>query len=305
MRSLALSLVALIGCNGPNETDGVDTDTDAAAACGAPYEPFDPANYENQFLRVDAYQQIVEIRKSEEFEASDFDQIESLYNENDLSAKVQGRGDDHEYASVVAIGEQMHADITAAIAAGKADDNIAAQGQIIDKTLQRFFYLSVYHETMKSQLEPAEANKGWDEGFGYFGIENDGQNPQGIAATLSKRDEEFGLSLVDTAFNGLVDGRCALESGDAEVVVAAIDTVDLAMLRGFSASVVHEMDEYADDTEIKFVEAELYFHIVADHVESLDADAHAAIAAEFDKGADGLDPAVVRAAIVSAYGFSF
>jgi hypothetical protein len=301
----------LASCTNGGATDS-DGDTDLGAECGAPYEPFDPANYESQFQRVAAFTQIVAIRKSDTFSAADFTEIEDLdVNTAALQAKVQGREDDHDDAAVAALGVELDAAITAAIAAGKEDDNIDVQGQIIDKTLQRFFYLSVYHEMMKSQDDgavAADVEKGWDEGFGYFGVENDGQNPAGIALTLSKRDEEFGLSLVDTAYNGLVDGRCLIEEGDTEGLPATIEAIDLALLRGFGASVVHEMDEFSEEPDIKFWEGLLYWEIVADTVATIDPDARSAIDAEFAEGAVDIlafDAALVRTEVMTAFGFDW
>jgi hypothetical protein len=303
--TLSLSAAFATACG---NKDGDDTaDTDAASNCSAPYAPFDAANYENQFLRVGAYTEIVALRKGDNFAATDFAEIEDLYlNTASLAEKVEGRTDDHAEASVPAIGAVLHGDITDAIAAGMADTDISVQGQIVDKTLQRFFGLSVLHEGLKSADDAntlEEAQAGWDEGFGYLGISNDGQDVSGIAGTLASRDEEFGFSTAETAFNGLLDGRCALANGDREAAVAAIMDVDEAIMTGFALSVVHEMDEYADDPLIKGWEALLYYRAIADQVGVLDAGAKATVDAEFEKGVEAIDAAVVRAAIVDAYGF--
>lgn len=299
----AFFAVVLAACDG-GETD----DTDTSATCGAPYEPFSAANYENQLLRVAAFEQIVAIRKSEDFSSDSFAAIGTLYTTAELNAKVAGRTDDHAYAETAAIGAALDADITAAISAGAAGTDIGVQGQIVDKTLQRFFALSIYHEGRKAAdtaLPAEEVAKGWDEGFGYFGVSNDGVTATGIAGTLAKRDEEFGLSLVDTAFNSLVDGRCALETDDRTAALAALDAVDRSVLAGFAASVVHEMDEFADEPEIKFWEGELYWNAVRDATKDVDAAAAAAVDAEFAAGAEDLDTAVVRGAITTTWGFDF
>lgn len=303
-RWIPLLSLLLVGCDA-GDTDS-DADSDGSLACGAPYEPFNAANYENQLLRVAAYDQIVAIRKSEGFSAEDFAEIEALYVDTaELSAKVAGRTDDHADAAVVDIGAVLHADITAAIAAGKAGDNIAVQGQIIDKTLQRFFALSVYHEGRKAAdtaETPEGIQEGWDEGFGYFGVSNDGTATTGVASTLAKRDAEFGLSLVDTAFNGLVAGRCAVADDDREQALAALEDVDRALLTGFAASVVHEMDEYADESEIKFHEGLLFWNAARDATNTRDPAAAATIDAEFAKGWESLTPATVRDAMSSTWG---
>ena len=308
MKSLTILMtLALCACTGDDGDTDVATDTDAAE-CGAPYSPFDAGNYENQLLRVAAYGQIVDIRKSDTFTAASFADVEELYATAGLNEKVAGRKDDHPDASVLEIGAVLDEDITTAIAAGKADTDIAIQGQIIDKTLQRFFALSVYHEANDAEDDTSELGDvqvHWDEAFGYFGMANDGQETAGIADTLAKRDAEFGTSLADTAFNALVDGRCALEGDDRATAVEARDEADRAILQGFALSVAHEMDEYDENPLIKGWEGKLYWQAIADDVYALDADAHDAIVAEFDKDVELIDPTVVRQAIMDAYGFDF
>lgn len=301
MRSMLLFVPFLFAC------DGSDTDeTDTSATCGAPYEPFLASNYEAQLQRVDAFEQIVALSDATDFSASSFAAMETLYGTADLSAKVAGRTDDHVGASTVAVGAVLDGDIRAALAAGAAGDDIHVQAQIIDKTLQRFFALSVYHEgqgAADASMAAEDVAGQWDEGFGYFGVSNDGQTAKGIAATLAKRDSEFGLSLVDTAFNGLLDGRCALVTDDRAAALAALEGVDGAIATGFAASVIHEMDEYEETSDpVVYAEAELYWKAVKDATIARDAAAAAAIQGEFDEGAD---PVAVREAVAMAWGFAF
>lgn len=304
MRPLFLLAPLLFACNG-GETD----ETDTSATCGAPYEPFLASNYEAQLQRVDAFEQIVALSDATDFSASSFAAMETLYGTADLSAKVVGRTDDHAGASTVAIGAVLDADIRAALAAGAAGDDIHVQAQIIDKSLQRFFALSVYHEGQGAadpEMAAADVAGQWDEGFGYFGLSNDGQTAKGIAATLAKRDTEFGLSLVDTAFNGLIDGRCALVTDDRAAALTALEVIDGAVLTGFAASVVHEMDEYEESSDpVVYAEAELYWKAVKDATTARDATSAAAIQAEFDEGAGNAEPEAVREAIATAWGFAF
>ena len=306
MRSVfpLFTLVFVVACNG-GETD----ETDTSATCGAPYEPFLAANYEAQLQRVAAYEQIVATADASDFSASSFSAMATLYTTAELNAKVAGRTDDHAYASTPAIGASLDADIQEALTAGAAGTDIDVQAQIIEKTLQRFFALSVYHEGRKAAdaaLTAAEVAEGWDEGFGYFGVSNDGAIATGVARTLENRDLEFGLSLVDTAFNGLIDGRCALDTDDRAAALTALETVDRAILTGLAASVVHEMDEYAVEADVvKFREAELYWAAVKDATNEADAAAATTIQAELDSGPDDVDPAAVREAMVTAWGLSF
>jgi hypothetical protein len=301
MRTLTI-IAFLAACSDPVADTG-----QTAPDCGAPYSPFDAANYENQLTRVAAYEQIVALRKHDDFAPESFDTIEALYVDSaELSVKVSGRTDPHSYALDTDIGVALDADITAAIAAGKAGDDIDVQGQIVDKTLQRFFGLSVFYEMTKADdeaLDAAEVAKGWDEAFGYFGVSNDGTQTQGIATTLAKRDAEFSTSLLDETFNALLDGRCALEDDDRAAASSARDDADTAITRGFALSIVHEMDEYDENPLIKGWEAVLYYNAVRDWVVANDPDAATTIDAEFAAGVDQIDPSVVRAAVTGAFGF--
>ena len=292
MRSWILLGLTLTGC-------GVEAPADPLEpGCGAPYEPFAATNYENQLLRVDAYEQIGAICDLDEISESDFAAIEALYVDTaSLQEKVQGRTDDHDYASVVEVGASLDARIVHAIESGKSGSSPAVQCQIVDKTLQRFFALSVFHEGMKS-ADPdrtlEEMQVGWDEAFGYLGLSNDGTTTKGVAHTLEKRDDEFGFSTTDLAFNGLLDGRCALESGDPSGALDALADMDHALLTGLALSIVHEMQVYGDDPLVKGWEGALYWEAVSDWVQQLDADAHHVISSEFMKAPDEIDPVVVH-----------
>ena len=298
MRPWMLFGLTLVGC-------GVEAPTDPLeAGCGAPYEPFAATNYQNQLLRVDAYEQIGAICDQAVISESDFAAIETLYVETaSLQEKVQGRTDDHAYASVVEVGASLDAQIIDAIEAGRTGANSDVQCQIIDKTLQRFFALSVFHEGWKS-ADPdrtlEEMQVGWDEAFGYLGLSNDGTTTRGVAQTLEKRDAEFGFSTTDLAFNGLLDGRCALEAGDPAGALAALEGVDHALLTGLALSVVHEMEVYGDDPLVKGWEGALYWNAVSDWVQQLDPDAHSEISTEFTKAPDEIDSAVVYDHMVRA-----
>jgi hypothetical protein len=307
MRFAPLFLLAF-GCDQAREQTTDTTTASGAAQCGAPYVPFDAANYENQSLRVGAYEQIVALRKGDNFSAADFATIEDLYvNTAELQVTVQGRTDDHSFASVIDTGVDLDAAIMAAVADGASDLDIAVQGQIIDKTLQHFFTLSVYHEGMKSadEANPIEdMQAGWDGGFGYLGVSNDGTEASGIAKTLASRDEEFQTSTLDLAFNGLLTGRCGLAASDTAATLAALDDVDGAMLHGMALSVVHEMDEYTEDPLIKGWEGLLFWNIVDDYVRTLDSNAADTIDAEFAKGVDRIDAALVREELAAVLGLA-
>lgn len=305
--ALALPLALLAACG---QTGEGDDDTDGVAdECVGPYEPFNADNYANQFVRVDAFGEIEAIRRAEDFSAASFDEIEDLYlNSADLAAKVASRQDDHPYAQVVEIGAVLDQRIRDAIAAGQADEDIDVQAQVVSKTLQRFFFLSVYHyvaQTQEAGIGSADAQKGWDEAFGYYGASNDGASAEGIAGTMTARDDEFGLDLFQPVYDGLVQGKCLIAAGDLAGIGPIVETIDISLLRGFAASVVHEMDEYAEDPLVKGAEGWLYWDMVADFVKATDAAAWQVVEDEFALGFDAIDPQAVREAVTGAFGFSF
>ena len=331
--ALVAAAMVLTGCGGDSDPAEGPTNNASCSAASDSCQPFDAANYANQIARVDAYNAIKKTRKSGSFSAADFGDLNAVDGANktpsdntlaalyvetaSLAEKVAGRKDDHAYAvsyNAGSAGAYLDELIRSAITQGAAADAVTRNavgsidwhGQRIDKGLQHFFYLSVFHEMMKSQADAAAApdvEAGWDEGFGYFGVSNDGADQEGIAATLGKRDIEFGVTLVSDVFNGLVDGRCLVADVDYAGLVPIIDDVDISMLRGFALSVVHEMDEYSDDPLIKGWEGLLYWRIIAPYIADVDPTSFAAGEAEFALGVENIDTDVVRAAVTDAFGF--
>ncbi len=341
---LLACLVLVAGCD--SEPAATPTDAGNGGQSAAGYAPFSLANLQSQQARVGAYSAIGAIRKAASFSAADFGddctswspaatesadptKIASLYIETaSLAAKVAGRKDDHAWNVGAAIGAEIHADICAAIGAGSKTDAATAKdavggigwhAQVVDKSLQHFFYQSVFHELS------AGARKNWDEAVGYFGADlgGDPAKAQGIAATTRSRDSGCKTTYHASILAKMKAGAVALDAAltaagktgneDALVPLPAdvqgiVDDVDRMLREVFALSVAHELIELkaGDNPTIKLIEARMYWRILEPFVLGWDADhgtSHAAtIAAELDKdAAASLDPDAVLAGLEAVF----
>ena len=213
------------------DSSASDTKSDTTSA-GKGYQPFQQANLANQLLRVGAWQTINTLRKSADFKAEHFGEscskwsptataasdpkkFASLYVETaNLGAKVAGRKDVHPYANPVELGKQLDAAICAAIEAGAkagstARDSVGSidwHAQIIDKSLQQFFYASLFNYLMDG------SRKGYDEGIGYYGMSLDGAEGIGLAGTVASRDANCGTTYASQIWDLLRSGRAKLDA---------------------------------------------------------------------------------------------
>lgn len=330
---LLLSLTLAAGCD-PASEEAASPATSSGGATSLPttYEPFSQGNLESQLLRVGAYEQIQAIRKGDSFTAADFGAgcdtwsgaltapsdpttMGSLYIETaGLSAKVEGRTDDHAYNAGEAIGAEIHAAICDALTAGSAVADsvdkdavhgIAWYGQVVDKSLQRFFYASVYHELLQGTRQT------WDEGAGYYGMSLDGKSASGIAKTAESRDANCGTTYARDIFDKLIEGRDILDraltqagkSGNEEALgtlpddlVEVVSEIDRMLLEVFAISMTREWSGLAagDEPAIKLIEGRSFFRILEPYVRSVDADLAAKMATEVDKD----DPSAVDTAML-------
>lgn len=214
-----------------SDTSSGDAKGDTSSA-GSSYQPFQQANLANQLLRVAAWQSINTLRKSPDFKAehfgescgnwstsataaSDPSKFASLYVETaNLSAKVAGRKDIHPYANPVELGKQLDAAICNAIEAGgkagaTARDSAGSidwHAQIVDKSLQHFFYASLFNYLLDG------SRKGYDEGIGYYGMSLDGAEAVGLAGTVASRDANCGTTYASQIWQLLRSGRGKLDA---------------------------------------------------------------------------------------------
>jgi hypothetical protein len=258
----------------------------------ATYVAFDPANHANQDLRVQAYEDMGrlmdEATEMPALAAAKFGEAEMLYmNTAELRTKVQGRKDVH-LADQPNIGMELDATIMAGFAAGKAattslEADLAKEK--VEKTLDHFFFLSIYYEMTEG------GRKEWDEAYGYYasGASNAEASRKGFASIATKRDAQNGTTLASDIFNGLIDGSCELaialrdKGGDAvdpktvPALSTIIDRVDTNMQKVLAFYAGHEAfeleegkemmnvmatQELRDEMNVELVELETLFHAV-------------------------------------------
>lgn len=302
---------------------GDDGGTPQAADAGAQsteYEPFSADNFASQLARVAIYEEIVAARKAVGFDAAACGDLSSpavgtlaeIYTRDDagggvLQAKVQGRKDDHQYNLDATIGADMDAVITTAISdcfTGALAPKLA--GQLVDKTLQWFFYASVYHELV---LGIAGAEDKWDEAYGYYGLGTDG-DPRGISVTLIKRDDNFGTTLSGTVLGLFIDGHDQIASGVLDTMGQTVDTMDKNLLVAFAYSAAREFVELPTDSDpdVKLAEGIAFFNIIeAQMVDQAPADA-TYIRTQLDAASyatpTDIDAAGIASRIESAFGIT-
>ncbi len=286
--------------------DSSDTSSDTASS-GKSYQPFQQANLANQLLRVSAWQSINTLRKSADFKAehfgescgkwstsattaSDPSKFGSLYVETaNLSAKVAGRKDVHSYANPVELGKQLDAAICAAIeAGGKAGatprDSVGSidwHAQIVDKSLQHFFYASLFNYLLDG------SRKGYDEGVGYYGMSLDGAEGIGLAGTVASRDANCGTTYGNQIWELLRSGRGKLDaaltaegkSGNEDKLSkltpelqALASEIDSKILEVLALSLGREVIgiQKGDKASIKLIEGRMFAAMLLPHVADWD-----------------------------------
>jgi len=336
--ALVAAAMVLTGCGGDSDPAEGPTNNASCSAASDSYQPFDAANYANQIARVDAYNAIKKTRKSGSFSAADFGDLNAVDGANktpsdntlaalyvetaSLAEKVAGRKDDHAYAvsyNAGSAGAYLDELIRSAITQGAAADAVTRNavgsidwhGQRIDKGLQHFFYLSVFHEMLLG------ARKNWDEAFGYYGRDADGDPSGGISATVASRDDNCGLGIDDIIFAKLIEAKCELDkaltaagtdSVDPTTVPALdklIKQIDLQLLTVFALSAAREFRDLptSDKPSIKLIEGRVFFGILEPFmIENNSADA-AFVRAEVDKDVPSeVDTAAIVTKITAAFG---
>ncbi len=323
---------AVAACGGDDGTETTPTDNPTPEE--GVYEPFKASNFESQQVRVGAYDAIYAIRKGDTFTADSFggscdtfspdvkapsdpSVIASNYVESaGLSGKVEGRKDDHAYNDGAEVGKDLHAWICGAIEAGSqvdaateknAVEGIGWQAQVVDKTLQHFFYLSVYHEMVRY------GPKYWDEAFGYYGMTTDGSDAGGIAATAKSRDGNCGTTYSTDIFNKFAEGKVLLAAAlDAEGKTGNEDApdnvpqelkdvvadIDSQLLEVFALSFGRELMgiDAGDKPVIKLIEARSFFRILKPAIADHDAKNSTTFVADLEPTYEGTDPDAVDTA---------
>ncbi len=323
----------LAACGSDAKNPGGAAGAGAAGSSGAggaalptTYTPFSEANLEAQRARVALFEVITTMTDADTFGAASFGAfqvdltaadgaarcqprtapasgtIADAFLQNELCLKVVTRKQDHGYAAGTgtdAVGKAMHALISQNLQAGAAaadKETAEAAGEVVKKTLLRFFYESVYHEMV------ARSPKGWDEAFAYFGRSADGTQEKGFAATAKKRDTNFGTSFSDDIFGLLIAGRAELQRavnakglalddatatlavGESPELERVIEQIDKKMLLVLAYSSAREFATIATEPTIAFAEAAAFYRAIQDYLASKDMVRTAEVTALVDQG---------------------
>lgn len=296
--ALALAATCVIAACGGEESPPPPEETPRQCNTAA-YVAFDSANHTNQDLRLGAFTQMIAemgTAAATPFSAATaqakFDEARRLYeNTAELRAKVQSRVDDH-FAAKPPVGMELDNTIMAALDAGRTATTALAANlakQRVEKTLTRFFFLSVYREMTGGNAE------NWDEAYGYYGAPSDNAeaNRKGLASIATKRDATNGTSLSTEIFNAIVDGSCelakALRAGATEQIdwqsVAAlksrVELADRKLVEVLAYSAGHEAFEMVElqaelatepsareEMWIKLAELDPYFGAIEDLIDA-------------------------------------
>lgn len=316
--TLATSLVASLGACGGSDSDspaGADADVKTSE-----YVPFSADNSSSQVARVALYEEIVAARKADGFNAAACGDLSSpaagtlaeIYTRDDdgggvLQAKVQGRKDDHSYNLDATIGVTMDTIITEAITdcfAGNLEPKFA--GQLVDKTLQWFFYASVYHELVLG-IEGAEDK--WDEAYGYYGL-GDGESPRGIAVTAIKRDGNFGTTFSETLLDLFIEGHEVISSTELTPMNQLVKTMDQNLLTVFAYSTAREFADLPTDEEpgVKLAEGMAFFNIIEAQMKDASASDAEFVRAQLDAvtfdAPTSIDAAGIQSRIETSFGIT-
>ncbi len=204
----------------------------------------------NQEERVAAAEKIDELRG---MDPPDFEGIETEWNDT-LKGTAEKRDESN--------GTTMVADIEAAIAAGKAGEDQGVNGQIVAKTLDRVFYLSVKSELAEvKELFDDKGDEGavhkWDEAEAYY------------AGT--------GADVNDDVARAFKEGRKSILDDDLLAVEIFSQDIDKNIISHFANKIVAEAEDAqaaTDEGEAaeKLTEGIIFYSIIADKFPAQDAE---------------------------------
>lgn len=313
-RPLAFALLAfaLPACG---ETTATPDDAGTGATT---YLPFSSSNYAGQRARVALYEELKAIHDKNGFDKSGCGNpdaqpgagtLAEVYLRNDATAgifrdKIKGLTGEHAYDKDAPIGVQMDTLITAALK-GCDDGSLAPAlaGQIVEKTLQWFFYGETFEEA-NDAAAGTEMEEKWDEAFGYYGRSTDGNTSLGISGTMKDVDETFQLSLNDTLFKLLLKGRGQVAAKDTAALKVTVGDYDRNLLAAFAYATGHEFAEFAEfaaetDPAVELAEGKSYFNIIESYMKTVAPDDAKYIRDQIDKTTYPMAKSIDAAGIIS------
>ncbi len=175
----------------------------AVAAVPAQAAPAPKTDVAKQMAKVEAFRKAVSIVKAD---TVDWAALREVYRTG-LQPTVRSR--DTEF------GEQLDVTLEAAINAGEAGElSKKVVAQMVDKLLQKVFYLTIKHEFIEAKEKLAAGDKAGalhhiDEAIAYF---------EALRTTVQKRDKAFGTTLEAQIDAALETAQQAVEAGDEELL---------------------------------------------------------------------------------------
>jgi hypothetical protein len=264
---MGMGLAFLMGCGNTGLGTGDPSSTassSSGAACEAnvAYVPFDSSRGGALRDMVAAQAEIKARMKADGFAKENMPEIEEIYAATSgLAAAVQALGGVPSWEDSD-VGSQLHAAITGAIDRGlDAQDTTALVElrQIIDKTLTRFFFLTVWQHTNAS----GSAEEQWDLAWAAYGRKDNGED-SGLAATVKSYDDEFGLSQNDAVLTQFSQVRCAVLGGNAQAQSAAAQAIHSEIRLALAYGVSKYLNRLALGTGSRgdLMEGAVYFNAV-------------------------------------------
>ncbi|MCF6148040.1 MAG: carboxypeptidase regulatory-like domain-containing protein [Candidatus Kuenenia sp.] len=266
--------VTSVGYKSEKETLKIEKNTDDAESdFTLDFDEYDTTNdTESMDSAVSAFQEIGTLRKEDPI---NIDEIVSLYEEylQDLTQQL-----DTEYSL------SMDEDLLSAM--DDIENNIDPKlaGQVIDKTLQRVFYLAIYDRITEVNNDYDEESTSyletlWDEAYSAYQALYGTADRENKVLTEDRLSIETGSNpnLEDMITVAFIRGKDALKKKDLEedeiTVGVQRQVIRLSLIRSFYIAVLREVESIINnrDTNLEKAleyqkEGEVYYKIIEEYV---------------------------------------
>src|SRR3990170_3549142 len=221
---------------------------------------------------VSAFSEIGTLRKEETI---DGDAIEAAY-EGELQDLVQEMDTENSLT--------LDSDITDAIEDIKNDNLPKLAAQVIDKTLQRVFYLAVLENITHARdnfddLDTSELSLSWDEAYASYQAVVGTADRENKVLTADRTNIDTGINpnLEDQITVAFIRGQNALEKAkpDEDEITVGIQrqVIRLSLVRAFYIAVLREVEAILDNRDSNTdkalevqKEGEVYYRIIEEFV---------------------------------------